>query len=81
MVGHSVPKANLRVLDHLIGARHELAQVRPATNFILSCRVPGHICTVLLNLCFQESVGEVLAFCSFSFFLFSSLSKHQAHLT
>lgn len=27
MVGHSVPKANLRVLDHLIGARHELAQV------------------------------------------------------
>lgn len=27
MVGHSVPKANLRVLDHLIGARHELSQV------------------------------------------------------
>lgn len=27
MVGHSVPKANLRVLDHLIGARHELAQL------------------------------------------------------
>lgn len=31
MVGHSVPKANLRVLDHLIGARHELAQV---SNFL-----------------------------------------------
>lgn len=27
MVGHSVPKANLRVLDHLIAARHELAQL------------------------------------------------------
>lgn len=27
MVGHCVPKANLRVLDHLIGARHELAQL------------------------------------------------------
>lgn len=32
MVGHCVPKANLRVLDHLIGARHELAQVRSVTN-------------------------------------------------